>query len=116
MDRKYHEIVMFGKKMEENVYKYIVVTNALLHLHDWKQLIQTCDKALDITTKEPQFYHLKGKALGKLGNHQRKVQLIQKAIELRSDVPAYHRNIGAGFYSLKNYEKALEHHLKAIEL
>ena len=49
------------------------------------------------------FYNLKGKAVGKLGNFDEKVKLTTKAIELDPKVAAYHRNLGAAHYKLKQY-------------
>lgn len=101
--------------MKESTEKYLLATNALLHLRDWKRLVEYCDRGLKIS-EEGEFYHLKGKALGKLGDHLKKVELIQRAIEFNSSIPAYHRNLGAAFYSLKKYEFAVECHQKAISL
>ncbi len=99
--------------------RYLVQANALLHLKRWKDLAEACDKGLDLVTNESEasdFFNLKGKAVGKLGNYEEKIKLTQKAIDIDSKVPAYHRNLGAAFYKLKQYEKAIECHDQAISL
>ena len=101
--------------MGEGTQKYLIACDALLQMRKWKELVEYCDQGLKIE-KNSQFYHHKGKALGKMGDDQKKIELISVAIELRPQVAVYHRDIGAAYYSLKNYEKAIEHHQRSIQL
>lgn len=61
--------------MQEGVQKYLFACDALLQMKRWKQLVQFCDKGLKIK-EESEFYHHKGKALGKLGDDKKKIKLI----------------------------------------
>lgn len=54
--------------MDEGKEKYLLCGNALMHLKEWQKLIDCCDKGLMIS-EESEFYNLKGKAFGKLGNN-----------------------------------------------
>lgn len=47
--------------------KYLLLSNAYLHLKKWKELAETCDKGLDLCddNEASDFFNLKGKALGK---------------------------------------------------
>jgi hypothetical protein len=71
-EKKFEEIFVISDNMKDSAEKYLLATNALLHLRDWKRLVQYCDRGLEIS-EEGEFYHLKGKALGKLGDNQKKV-------------------------------------------
>lgn len=95
--------------------KYLLKANALLHLKMWKELATACERGLDLG-EDSDFYNLKGKAIGKLGDFQEKAELTKKAIDLEPAVPAYHRNLGAAYYKLKKYEDAIIEHDKAIKL
>jgi len=50
--------------------KYLLQANSCLHLKKWKELSETCDRGLDLADDydSSDFYNLKGKAVGKLGN------------------------------------------------
>lgn len=52
--------------------KYYIKANAELHLKMWKELANTCSKGI-LIEEDPDFFNLKGKAVGKLGNFQEKV-------------------------------------------
>lgn len=113
--KQFAEILQLAQDMEDTAEKYLIATNALLHLKDWKTLLAYCDRGLAIA-QEAEFYHLKGKAIGKLGDSAKKVDYIRKAIDRNPEVPAYHRNLGAAYYALKQYDIAAQCHQKAIDL
>ena len=94
---------------------YLIKANAYLALEKWDDVIRSCDIGLDLS-EESEFWHYKGKALGKLGRHEEKVNCIKQAIALNPKISTYHRNLGAAYYSLKQYEKAIECHDRAIQL
>jgi tetratricopeptide (TPR) repeat protein len=77
-----------------------------MHLKKWKELIECCNKGLE-ESDDSEFYNLKGRAEGKLGNMESKATLTKKAIELDSTVPAYYRNLGAALYKLEKYDEAI---------
>lgn len=116
--KQYKEILELSETLPNTKDKYLLRANAYLYLKKWKELLETCDKGLDIAEEEnsSDFYNLKGKAVGQMGDHEAKVNLTLKAIQIKPTVPAYHRNLGAAYYKLKYYEKAIESHLKSIEL
>jgi hypothetical protein len=58
--------------MSEGVEKYLIATNSLLQLKDWKELLKVCEFALK-TFNHSEFHHLKGKALGKMGKNLEKI-------------------------------------------
>jgi len=101
--RNYKEMLQIASTMPNNRDKYMLQSNAYLHLKMWKELSETCDRGLDLADEEDSsdFLNLKGKAVGKMGNFEEKVKLTQSAIKIRDDVPAYHRNLGAAYYKLK---------------
>lgn len=84
-----------------------------MHLKKWKQLIEVCDKGLE-EDDESEFFNMKGRAYGKLGNMQEKIENTRKAINLDPNVAAYYRNLGAGLYKLKEYDEAIVNHRKAM--
>lgn len=71
-----------------------------MHLRKWKELIECCDRGLE-SDDDSEFYNMKGRAQGKLGNMQEKADLTRKAIEIDPNVAAYYRNLGAALYKLK---------------
>ena len=100
--RQYKEILDLAETMHNTKEKYLLKANALLHLKMWKELATACERGLDLG-EDSDFYNLKGKAVGKLGDFSEKAELTKKAIELEPTVPAYHRNLGAAYYKLKKY-------------
>lgn len=86
--------------MDEGREKYLIAANALLNLRNWKKLVEYCELGLKVA-EESEFYHLKGKALGKLGDQKKQIEFISKAIKINPYVAAYYRNLGAGYYSSK---------------
>jgi tetratricopeptide (TPR) repeat protein len=116
--KNYKELLEMALAMPSTKERYFIQANAYLHLKKWKELAETCDKGLDLAGEREasDFFNLKGKAVGKLGNFEEKIRLTAKAIEIDPKVPAYHRNLGAAHYKLKNYDKAIECHNKAISL
>lgn len=81
---------------------YMIKANAYLALGKWEDVIRSCDIGLDLA-EESEFWHYKGKALGKLGKHDEKINCINQAITLKPKIATYHRNLGAAYYSLKEY-------------
>lgn len=98
---------MVTDKMTDGVEKYLLATNALLHLKDWKKLAHFCDLGLKYS-EESEFYHLKGKAMGKLGSNAMRIDLIRKAIHINPNIAAYRRNLGAAYYQDKRYQEAIQ--------
>lgn len=89
--------------MTESAEKYLLATNALLHLKQWHRLIQACDMGLKLAD-ESEFHHLKGKALIKLNNFPQSIEPLRMAVFLNGNIAAYHRNLAAAYYHLKRYE------------
>jgi len=56
--------------MPNTIDKYLLRANACLHLKKWKELSESCDRGIDLAgdNDSSDFYNLKGKAVGKLGN------------------------------------------------
>jgi hypothetical protein len=65
--KQYKDILEIANSMPNNKEKYLLKCNALLHLKKWQELSDTCDKAISLDDISD-FYNLKGKAVGKLGN------------------------------------------------
>jgi Flp pilus assembly protein TadD len=101
--QSYAEIVQVAEKMTESGEKYLLATNALLHLRQWHKLIQYCDAGL-LLAEESEFHHLKGKALIKLGNFPNSIHSLRRAVFLNATIAAYRRNLAAAYYQLKRYE------------
>jgi tetratricopeptide (TPR) repeat protein len=116
--KQYKEMLELANSMPSTKEKYLIQSNAFLHLKRWKELSEACDRGLDLADENDSsdFLNLKGKAVGKLGDFEEKVKYTIKAIEIDPNVAAYHRNLGAAYYKLKDYERAIESHNKAIEL
>ena len=101
--KQYSELLEYANNLPPNKDKYLLKANTLMHLKKWKELIECCDKGLE-EDDESEFFNMKGRAHGKLGNMQEKADNTRKAISLDPSVPAYYRNLGAALYKLKNYE------------
>jgi len=116
--KQYKEMLDLALAMPSTKDKYLLLSNAYLHLKKWKELAEACDKGLDLCDENEasDFLNLKGKSLGKLGNFEEKIRLTSKAIEINPKVAAYHRNLGAAYYKLKDYDKAIQSHNRAIDL
>ena len=101
--KQYKEMMQLALDMPSTKQKYLLLSNAYLHLKKWKQLAEVCEKGLDLCDENEasDFMNLKGKAIGKLGDFREKVRLTAKAIEINPKVAAYHRNLGAAYYKLK---------------
>jgi tetratricopeptide (TPR) repeat protein len=101
--------------MSDCTEKYLLATNALLHLCDWKKLMQFCDLGLKYS-EESEFCYLKGKAVGKLGNNVLRIEWMRKAVQLNPAVPAYRRNLAAAYYQDKRYEEAISEQQRTVDL
>lgn len=98
--KQYAELLEYANSLPPNRDKYLLKANALMHLRKWKELIECCDRGLE-SDDDSEFYNMKGRAQGKLGNMQEKADLTRKAIEIDPNVAAYYRNLGAALYKLK---------------
>ena len=116
--KQYKELLDLALSMPSTKERYLIQANAYLHLKKWKELADTCDKGLELAgdREASDFYNLKGKAMGKLGDFEQKARLTKKAIDLDPKVAAYHRNLGAAYYKMKQYENAIDGHNKAIKI
>lgn len=113
--KNYAELYELAVSLPPTKDKFLLKASALMHLKKWEEAIETCDRGLDLE-EDSEFYNMKGRALGKLGNMKEKVALTRRAVELDPNIPAYYRNLGAGLYKLKLYDEAISNHEKAINL
>ena len=111
--KQYNQLLEYANSLPPNRDKYLLKATALMHLKKWKELIECCDKGLE-EDDESEFYNMKGRAYGKIGNMEAKAENTRKAISLDSSIPAYYRNLGAALYKLKNYNEAIDNHKKAM--
>jgi tetratricopeptide (TPR) repeat protein len=102
-NKQYKELLELAKTMPNTKDKYLVQAHACLHLKKWKDLSDACDYGLDLSEERDSsdFFNLKGRAVGKLGNYEEKIKLSIRAIEIDDKVAAYHRNLGAAYYKIK---------------
>jgi|JI6StandDraft_1071083.scaffolds.fasta_scaffold187198_1 hypothetical protein len=71
--KQYKELLEMANAMPSTKDRYLLMANALLHLKKWKELSEACDKGLDLVSSESEasdFFNLKGKAVGKMGNYE----------------------------------------------
>lgn len=113
--KDYKGILELANTLQNNQETYLIKANANMGLQRWDDVIKCCDIGLDLG-EQSEFWHLKGKAAGKLGKPDQKVEYIKNAIELNPKVATYYRNLGAGYYATKDYDQAINCHNKAIEL
>jgi hypothetical protein len=48
--RQYKELAELANSMPNTREKYLLLSNALLHLKKWKELEEACDRGLDLAT------------------------------------------------------------------
>lgn len=80
--KQYKEMLDLANSMPNTKEKYLIQSNALLHLKRWKELSESCDRGLDLADEKDSsdFLNLKGKAVGKMGNFEEKATYTKKAI------------------------------------
>ena len=69
--KQFNELLDLAAELPSTKDKYMLKANALMHLKQWKEAIQACDRGLDLED-DSEFYNMKGRALGKLGNMKEK--------------------------------------------
>lgn len=68
-DKKdYQGMLQLASSFPNDKDTYLIKANAYLSLEKWEDVIKSCDIGLELGD-EPEFWHYKGKALGKLGKH-----------------------------------------------
>ena len=73
MEKKdYKGILELANTLQNNQETYLIKANAFMGLQRWEDVIRCCDIGLDLG-EQSEFWHLKGKAAGKLGNANSKV-------------------------------------------
>ena len=80
--KKYKELLALSYDLPNNPDTYLLRATTLLHLKEWSKLIDCCNNGILLKEDESEFYNLKGKALGKLGNQEEKITLIEIALSI----------------------------------
>ena len=68
--KKYKEMLDVSLGLPATKDSLMLRASALLHLREWNKLIECCNSGIALDENESEFYNLKGKAVGKLGNQE----------------------------------------------
>jgi tetratricopeptide (TPR) repeat protein len=85
-------------------------------LGNYRQAIDECDRAIDITPRYKEAYINRGLAYNNLGNYRQAIEDYGRAIEINPRFLIANYNRGIAYYGLGNYKQAIEDLDRMIEI
>ena len=82
----------------------------------YEQAMEEYDKAIQLDSGDPDYYHSRGNTYGKMGDYESMLKEFNKAITLDPSYADYYLGRGFAYREMGNYVRALEDHDKAISL
>jgi hypothetical protein len=81
-----------------------------------EESVNSLNRALELSTSNPESYYNRGMGLGKLGLHHKAIEDFRMAIKLSPEKAKYYNELGVAHGNLGNYQQAIENLNTAVSL